>query len=219
VETAVDAEVNVRFLAILTMTALAPLLGHTQPACSQDDSKNRIYLWAGDPEHSSIVFQTTHWGVVDIVGWFEGYEITVRSRELDFSDAVVEARIDPASVRMPNPGMAANLRGLFFVVEEFPEVLFRSTRVERTDKDGVLKLTGAFTMKGVTKELDFTVHFNGYGSPPQGSPGFKLEGVINRLDFEVGDLELMEGTGHPMVAPEVRITANIRLEYVRSEFE
>ncbi len=43
--------------------------------------------------------------------------------------------------------------------------------VEKTGEEGVLKLTGTFTMKSVEKEIELTVRFNGYGSPLQGSPG------------------------------------------------
>jgi polyisoprenoid-binding protein YceI len=179
----------------------------------------RVYHWTADSDHSSVVFETGHWGVVDIVGWFAEYEISVRSTKLDFSDAVIEARINPASVVMPNPGMATNLRNLFFEVEEFPEVLFRSKTIEKTDEDNVYSLTGTLTMKGITKDVVLDMRFNGYGSLPQGDPGFKLEVELDRLDFGVGGMEFMQGTGHPMVDPIVKVTCNIRLAFVWTKLE
>ncbi len=181
-------------------------------------SDERTYVWISDPAHSSIVFRTGHWGVVDVVGWFETYEIHVRGSALDFSDAVVEARLEPASVRMPNPDMAGNLRQHFFEVEKFPEVRFRSTKVEPTSEASVFTLTGALTMKEVTRPVVFTMRFNGYGTPPQGAPGFTLEAALDRLEFGVGGMERMMGTGHPMVDADVEVICNIRLDYVRTEF-
>ena len=102
-----------RSITLLAFACLAPI-AVTASAADEDSppaEAKATYIWTADPAHSSIVFQTGDWGVVDLVGWFEEYEITVHSSELDFSDAVIEARIDPASVRMPNPQMAAIDRG------------------------------------------------------------------------------------------------------------
>ena len=206
------------FLAVSLLVA-ATIVAPAQNTPSSAFEENRTYFWTADLQHSSIMFETGHWGVVDVVGWFEDYEVKVRSRKLDFSDALVEVRINPASVRMPNPAMAANLRNLFFQVQQFPEVSFQSTRVDAGNKNNHLRLSGQLTMKGVTHELVLDLSFNGYGSPPQGAPGFKLRGTLNRLDFGVGEMELMDGTGHPMVDAEVRLICNIRLEFVRSEWD
>jgi polyisoprenoid-binding protein YceI len=208
---------SIPLLAIACLAVTAVVAPAAEDNLSPAESEKRVNIWSADPAHSSILFETGHWGVVDLVGWFEEYEITVHSSELDFSDAAIEARIDPASVRMPNPEMAANLRNLFFLVEEFPEVLFRSTKVEKTEDKDVFTLIGMLTMKSVVKEMVLTVRFNGYGSPPMGAPGFMLHGELDRLDFGVGDMEFMQGTGHPMVDAEVQITCNIRLDYIRTE--
>jgi polyisoprenoid-binding protein YceI len=87
-----------RLITLLAIAGLTLALVHAGPGDESvaADQFKHSYIWAADPEHSSIMFQTGHWGIVDVVGWFEGYEIAVHSSKLDFSDAVVEARIDPA---------------------------------------------------------------------------------------------------------------------------
>lgn len=55
--------------------------------------------WLSDVDHSSIEFRTQHWGIVDIIGWLEDFQITVYADEDDFSDAIIEARVGVGSIR------------------------------------------------------------------------------------------------------------------------
>ncbi len=75
-----------------------------------DSAIPRKYRYIVDTTHSSVQFKVRHWGIYDIVGWIESYDVSVYFTELDFSDAIVVAKLRPASIIMPNRVMAGNLK-------------------------------------------------------------------------------------------------------------
>jgi len=162
-----------------------------------------------DPTHSSIDFRTQHWGILDIIGWFEDYDIRVELTDNDFETAAVVARMRPASVRMPNAGMAKNLRGMFDI-ESYPEIVFESTSVRKNGENSYI-LVGNLAIKGVTKRVEWDVVFNGFGYPPGTMPGFTASTTINRLDFGVGQPEDLPSGAAPTIGEQVHITCNLRL--------
>lgn len=167
-----------------------------------------------DTTHSSVQFRVRHWGIYDVIGRLESYEMVVYYDKEDFTDLVLEARLRPASINMPNKAMAHHVKteGFgFFDANTYPEVIFKSTGVEMV-ADSVYALTGDMTIKEITKEVVFTVKFNGYTYAPNKTiPGFTIHGQFNRLDFELGDEELLPGNGLPMIGHIVYITSNVRL--------
>ena len=96
--------------------------------------------------------------------------------------------------------------------ECYPEVLFRSTMVELTT-DTTYVLKGELTMKGVTREMQLDVAFNGFALLPNGVPGFTVKTALNRYDFQVGDDRDLPPERRLDVEPIVYITCNIRLDY------
>ena len=167
-----------------------------------------------DTTHSSIQFAVRHWGIYNVVGRLESYEVKVTYTKDDFTDMAVEALLRPASINMPNMEMAHHLKAAgfgFFEVEKFPEVVFKSTKIEMA-RDSFYRLTGNMTIKEITKEIVLDIKFNGYSHPPsKTTPGFTINGKINRLDFNLGGDELLPGNGLPMIGNEVHITSNVRL--------
>ena len=187
---------------------ISAVAGQEQKSATQA----RDQKWVADRDHSSIQFRTSHWGIVDIVGWFEEFEVVVRTRDDDFSKAQVEARVTPSSVRMPNLEMAANLRR-GFASPDAPQAVFRSVRVEEAGEDRYL-LHGELTIGTITKPITWQIQLNGYGSPRGGSAGFTGRTELMRLEFEIGDTEVFPGNQQPVVGLSVEITCNIRLDRV-----
>ncbi len=167
-----------------------------------------------DTTHSSIEFRVRHWGIYDVVGRIERYEVVVHFDQEDFSDLVVEARIKPAGINMPNKEMAQHLKAPgfgFFEIAKYPEVIFKSTGVEKI-ADSTFVLSGQLKIKEVIRPMHFDVHFNGYTHPPtRTTPGFTMHGKIDRLAFDLGDDELLPGNELPMIGHQVYITCNLRL--------
>ena len=57
--------------------------------------------------------------------------------------------------------------GDFFAADEFPEITFRSTKVEGDEEE--LKVEGELTMRGVTKPVVFDVEVGGVVVDPYGN--------------------------------------------------
>lgn len=173
-----------------------------------------INRYVVDTTHSSIQFRVRHWGIYDVIGRFESYEIVVHYDREDFKDMVIEARIRPVSINMPNQGMADHLKADkfgFFEINKYPTVLFKSTKMEIVS-DSIFKLIGNMTIKEITKEMVLEMKLNGYAYPPNKSmPGFTVYGKFNRLDYKLGGTELLPGNGLPMIGNEIFIISNIRL--------
>ena len=130
---------------------------------------------------------------------------------LDEDDTVntrVEATIDAASIDTRDAQRDAHLKSAdFFDVDRFPTLNFRSTRVERTGHD-TLYVTGDLTIRGVTREVVFTVEGpTPAGKDPWGNTrvGLSAETRINRKDFGLTWNAALE-TGGILVGDEVTIS-------------
>jgi hypothetical protein len=87
------------------------------------ESDKHKYL--SDHAHSSISFHTKHWEIVDLIGWFEEFEVIMYSDSADFSDAEIFAKVDARSIRMPNPKMVGSVKKPAYIdTENFPFVYF-----------------------------------------------------------------------------------------------
>lgn len=173
------------------------------------DAKTRYIV---DTTHSSVQFRVRHWGIYDIIGRLESYEMEVFYEQEDFLDMEVVGQFRPAGITMPNKDMAAHLqREGFFHTEAYPVFSFRSTSMEQV-ADSTYRLTGEMTIKDISREVVFDVQFNGFTHPPSRStPGFTIHGQIDRLAFDLGGEELLPGNGLPLIGHTIYLTSNVRL--------
>ncbi|MAH05738.1 MAG: hypothetical protein CL561_09285 [Alphaproteobacteria bacterium] len=98
----------------------------------------------------------------------------------------------------------------FFNAAEFPEITFKSTDVEVLSEN-TGKVTGDFTLLGITKPVTLDVTFNKAGKNPfsqKETVGFTASGTIKRSDFGMN-------YGLPMIGEDVGIEINI--EAVKGE--
>lgn len=172
------------------------------------------YKMLADTTHSSVEFRTRHWGIYDIIGRFDSYQIVVYHEKPDFTDAVIEARLYPATILMPNQKMADNLKqNGFFDVDNYPIIKFTSNQMKMVD-DRTYEILGEMQIKGKSKAIKLMATLNGFAYPEtNGMPGFTVNGSILRSDFDLGGPELLPENGRPMVGEEVFFTANLRLVY------
>ena len=168
--------------------------------------------WALDPTHSELGFKIKHLMITNISGAFKNFEADVEMDEADFSFAQINLIAEMASITTNNEQRDAHLRTSdFFEVEKYPELIFRSTKVEKIDAD-TFSLYGELTMKGVTNPVKLNVEYNGITKDPWGGEreGFVVTGKINRSDWGVNFNGVLE-TGGVMLSEEVRITSEIQL--------
>ena len=115
-----------------------------------------------DPVHSSILFSATHLGVSNLYGRFN-----------DVSGTVTFDQADPSKSSGPD----------FFNGKQFPVMTFKSTKVEGSGD--AYKVTGDFTLHGVTKPLTFEVKKGGEGKGEKGEirGGGEARFTIKRSDY------------------------------------
>ena len=150
---------------------------------SQTEDMTGIY--GLDKAHSAVGFKVKHMGLVDIPGYFRDFKGTVNYNAKDMTKSTVEFTAQVISVDTGVKGRDEHLRKAdFFEVDKFPELTFKSTKVEKKKKQWML--TGDFTMKGVTKSVTFPFNVVGFAKDQRGSKmGVTGETVINRRDFGV----------------------------------
>lgn len=161
-----------------------------------------------DKAHSTIGFRIKHMGLVDVPGYFRDFKGAINYDMKDATKSTVEFSAKMDSVDTGVDGRDKHLKAAdFFEVEKFPEMTFKSTKVEKKGKN--LMVTGDFTMKGVTKSISFPVTVAGFLKEERGTKiGVVAETMINRRDFGVNyGKNLPNGT--PALSDEVKVVLNI----------
>lgn len=163
-----------------------------------------------DPVHSSIGFTVRHLIINNIPGRFKEYSGTISYDAADITKSSVQFTAKVASIDTGVQQRDDHLRKAdFFEVEKYPEMTFKSTRIEKKGKDSFIA-HGTFTMKGVSKEI--AIPFKVYG--PVNAGGGKIRiGVeaaltINRQDYGVAYSRTLEGGGL-VIGNDVNIQLNL----------
>lgn len=165
--------------------------------------------WNIDNSHSKIGFNVTHMVVAEVEGGFKDYSGSVISKTDDFNGAEISFTAKVASINTENERRDGHLKSAdFFDAEKFPDISFKGTLVKEGSK---YKLKGDFTMKGVTKKVEFDVTHGGTIDTGRGmKAGFKLTGNINRLDYGVSWSNKTPG-GEWVVSENVQLNIKIEL--------
>jgi len=153
--------------------------------------------WNIDGAHSGVNFSIRHLVVSKVRGRFAKYSGSVRIDEDDVSRSVVEATIDAASIDTGTPQRDEHLKSPdFFDVAQFPELRFRSTRVERID-DEHYRVVGDLTIRDVTREVVLDVEYGGRAKDPWGNEriGLVAKTHLDRKDFGLGWNQALEAGG------------------------
>lgn len=157
--------------------------------------------WKIDPAHSVIEFKVRHMMISTVSGRFKEFDATIKSTDDKFTnlEATFTAQVD--SIFTNQPTRDNHLKSAdFFDGENHPEISFRS----KSFNGGVL--VGDLTMRGVTKEIELEVDFNGTILDPYGQTkaGFELSGEVNRKDFNLNWNAVTEAGG-VVVSDKVRL--------------
>jgi polyisoprenoid-binding protein YceI len=144
-----------------------------------------------DKAHTSVTFRVTHLGFSHYTARFGTVDGKLKFDPANPARMVVEATIDPRSLELNTPpaGFHDELVGKNWLnAQAFPAITFKSTKVTLTGKS-TAKVTGDFTLHGVTKPVTLDVTYNG-GWPPNAMDGarvgFSAHGVFKRSAFGMG---------------------------------
>jgi polyisoprenoid-binding protein YceI len=171
-----------------------------------------VSTWNIDPAHSVAEFKVKHMMISNVKGQFAKVSGVLNFDETDLSKSHVEALIDAASINTREEQRDAHLKSAdFFHVEQHPTLSFKSTRITQVG-DGELKVAGDLSIRGVTRNVVFTVEGP---TPPAKDPwgntriGLSATTKINRKDFGLIWNAALE-TGGILVGDEVTITLDVQ---------
>jgi polyisoprenoid-binding protein YceI len=165
--------------------------------------------WTIDKSHSKVGFNVIHMAVSEVEGKFNEFDGTIISKSEDFNGAEVSFAAKTTSIDTDNERRDTHLKSPdFFEAEKFPEITFKGNLLK---KEGKYKLVGDFTMKGVTKKVEFDVTYGGSITTERGSKaGFKLSGSINRQEYGLSWNNKLTG-GELAVSDNVELIVKIEL--------
>jgi polyisoprenoid-binding protein YceI len=171
--------------------------------------------WKLDNSHSSVKFSVVHLMVSETEGNFKGFDGTLSSKNVDFTDADISFTVDVNSINTDNEMRDKHLKSDdFFNAEKFPQMKFKSTSFKKVSGNKYV-LEGDLTIRDVTKKVKFDVVYRGTQKDPYGNTkaGFKATGSIKRLEYGLKWNVMSEATA--VVSDEVSVVIN--LEYAQAK--
>jgi polyisoprenoid-binding protein YceI len=167
-----------------------------------------------DRNHSDVTFQVRHM-VSQVRGTFGDFAGKVVKDDANPAASSVEFTIQAKSIDTAVENRDNHLRSEdFFDVAKFPTITFKSTKVEKIS-DSEYKVTGDFTMHGVTKSIVLPVSFDGtiQEAPGKLRAGFSTSTTINRKDYGIIWNKNLDGGGL-LLSDEVKVSISIAAKQV-----
>ncbi|HST06651.1 MAG TPA: YceI family protein [Gemmatimonadaceae bacterium] len=152
--------------------------------------------WKLDPTHTHVEFAAKHLMISTVKGRITDVAGSIFIDERTPRNSSVDVTLNAATIDTRTDQRDQHLRsGDFLDVEKYPQIRFKSTRIEGDRNE--FKLTGALTIRDVTREVTLDVQFEGQTKDPWGGErvGFSANGKIDRRDFGLTWNVLLEGGG------------------------
>lgn len=157
---------------------------------------------AVDLSHTRVTFDVAHLGFSTMPGVFRVLDVQFSYDPEAPANSSLAVTIDANSIDMFHDGLNTHLKNAdFFDTAKHPQITFRSTLIEPTGPT-TARITGDFTMLGVTKPVTFEAKLNQAGPHPfrkVQTYGFAATGVIKRSEFGMG-------YAVPAVGDDIRFT-------------
>jgi polyisoprenoid-binding protein YceI len=177
--------------AILALTAAPTLAAEDQKAPPASTAPVPAGAYTLDKYHASLTFTVNHLGFSMYTAQFKSFDAKLQFDPATPNASTLEATIDANSLELPTPpaGFTDTLKGPQWLdTAKHPTITFKSTKVEPTGKN-TARITGDFTLHGVTKPVTLDATYNGgyAGHPmdPNARVGFSAKGTFKRSDFGI----------------------------------
>lgn len=167
-------------------------------------------VYAIDPAHSTIGFWVRHLVINNVTGRFKDFNGTINYDAADITKSSVQFTAKVTSIDTAVQQRDDHLRSAdFFEVAKYPEMTFKSTKIEKKGKDSFLA-HGLFTLKGVSKEIAIPFKVFGPIQDPYKKTRLGVEAAltINRQDYGVSWSKTLDGGGL-VVGNDVNIHLNL----------
>jgi polyisoprenoid-binding protein YceI len=165
--------------------------------------------WNLDPAHSQIEFAVKHMMVTTVRGQFRKFSVAVDFDEANPERSTVEVHIDASSIETGMEARDAHLRSAdFFDAIVYPELVFRSTHIERDGES--YKIEGDLTIRGETRPVTLDAEIGGIVANLQGGrrAGFSASTKISRKAWGLTWNGVLE-SGGVLVGDEVKISIDV----------
>jgi polyisoprenoid-binding protein YceI len=169
--------------------------------------------WKFDPAHTTVEFVAKHMMITNVKGRFKSFDGEIAVDGEDPETAIVNVTFETASVDTGHDQRDGHLRSPdFFDVTNFPNITFKSTKVELLGEDH-FKVTGDLTVRDVTRPVELDTHVDGKIKDMQGKQraAFSATTSFNRKDYGLNWNVALEAGGW-LVGEQVKI--NIDAEIV-----
>jgi polyisoprenoid-binding protein YceI len=179
----------------------------------------QVSRWQLDSAHTQVEFRAKHMMITTVRGRFADTSGTIMVDEENPENSSVEVRIDARSIDTRVEDRDTHLRSEDFLnVEKYPEVTFRSKRIEgaHAEPGDEFLVVGDLTIRGETKEVELDATYEGQGKDPWGGTraGFTASTKIDRRDWGLTWNQALE-TGGILVSND--ITIELQIQAVREE--
>jgi polyisoprenoid-binding protein YceI len=166
--------------------------------------------WNIDPNHSLIEFAAKHFDIAYVKGRFRSYSGKIDVNEQDVLKSAVELTIDATSLDSQAVAMREDLIKGEEMLEssKYPTITFKSRSISASDPTHFV-VTGDLTLRGVTKQIQVPLEFNGVVSTRMGMrAGFSGALTIDKNDFGVPFNREFE-PGRQVVGDQIKIELQI----------
>lgn len=164
-----------------------------------------------DKAHASLIVRVNHLGYSNFTARFEDWDANLNLDVATPENSSLTVSINPRSINADNPppGFIDIMRGPEFLdAAQFPQIGFRSTRIERTGAN-TARIVGDLTLHGVTRPVTLEARFNGgyegFNLDPNARIGFSARGTFNRSEF---------GMSHGIPAPGTTMGVSDAVEVI-----
>ncbi len=146
-----------------------------------------------DKAHASFTWKVSHLGLSNYTARFTDFDASIEFNPDKPENSTVSASVNPTSIETDYPFYEEKdfdkkliEDKKWFNASEFPEIVFKSSKIERTGED-TGTMTGDLTFLGVTKPISLDIKFNGAmkKQPFSKKPtlGFSAHGELKRSDW------------------------------------
>ncbi|MNK07725.1 hypothetical protein D3C87_256430 [compost metagenome] len=167
--------------------------------------------WVIDPAHSEIQFKVKHLVISTVSGSFGEFTGEATTPEDTFEGGEITITIKADSISTNNDQRDGHLKSAdFFDAGNHPEITIKTTSIKQVSDDDYTISTN-FTMRGVTKQVDFKAEYGGKATDGYGNTkvGLEVTGKINRKDFGLNWNAVVEGGGLT-VSEDVKLIAHLQ---------
>jgi polyisoprenoid-binding protein YceI len=169
--------------------------------------------WTIDTVHSLIEFAARHNEIAYVKGRFRKFSGTVTVDEQDLLKSSVDLHIDATSVESQAvQGREDLIKGEEMLdTGKYPEIIFHSKAIAQKDASHFL-VTGDLNMRGITKEIQVPVEFNGIVTTRMGvAAGFSGTMILKLSDFQVPFTREFE-PGRRVVGDDLKVELQIEVK-------